>query len=101
MVPHVVVEVLSPSTESLDFNLKPPEYMGLASLVAYVIASQDEPMCWAWLRGKNGQFPAEPTLFKGRDIIKVSGKPQIEIPLAEVYRGILKPGRKRRAPRSL
>jgi Uma2 family endonuclease len=44
--PILIVEVLSPSTEQLDFTDKLQEYSGIASVQTYLICSQDEPRAW-------------------------------------------------------
>jgi Uma2 family endonuclease len=87
-VPAVVVEVLSPTTEGIDFNAKLAEYGGLGSLKAYIVASQDQPRCWVWLRADDGHFPESPDEVVGLerriDIPPLS----LSISLAEIYRGI-------------
>jgi Uma2 family endonuclease len=86
--PVLIVEVLSPSSTARDLDAKPGEYLGLASVQAYIVASQDEPACLVWLRGSDGKFSAEPVEIKGpTGLIRV---PQlsVEIALADVYRGI-------------
>ncbi len=60
-VPVVVVEVLSASSEERDLSAKPIEYMSLESLQAYIVASQDEPLCYVWLRGEDGAFTSAPS----------------------------------------
>jgi Uma2 family endonuclease len=86
--PSLVVEVLSPSTQALDLNTKPPEYMSLAPLEAYIVASQDAPLCWVWLRGSDGRFPQLPEELAGAEsTIQVSAL-GLKISLADIYRGI-------------
>jgi Uma2 family endonuclease len=86
--PWLIVEVLSPSSEERDLATKPVEYLGLASLQAYIVASQNEPLCYVWLRGDDGAFAPAPLVIKGRaESIQVSAL-SATIPLAEVYRGI-------------
>ena len=43
--PVVIVEVLSETSGERDLEIKPAEYTGLPSLLAYIVASQDEPVC--------------------------------------------------------
>jgi Uma2 family endonuclease len=91
----LLVEVLSPSTQHLDLNVKPPEYMGLPLLEAYIAASQDEPCCWAWLRAADGGFPELPHEIAGLDrLIAIPGL-ALSIPLEEIYRGIVHQGGQR------
>lgn len=87
-VPMIVVEVLSASSEERDLSAKPIEYMSLASLQAYVVASQDEPLCYVWLRRGDGSFAAAPCVVKGRDRSIQIASMSVTIPLAEIYRGI-------------
>ena len=54
--PAIVVEVLSPTSGERDTEIKPAEYMGLPSLLAYIVASQGEPACLVWLRAPDGSF---------------------------------------------
>ncbi len=86
--PVVVVEVLSPSSEERDLSVKVFEYTGLASLDTYIVASQDEALCYVWQRRADGTFAAQPDTVKGRDQIIQVPALGIAIPLAEIYRGI-------------
>jgi Uma2 family endonuclease len=87
-VPTIVVEVLSPTTEEMDLNVKLGEYGGLSSLKAYIVANQDEVRCWVWLRAGDGSFPELPHEVAGLgrrlDIPALS----LSIPLEEIYRGV-------------
>jgi Uma2 family endonuclease len=87
-VPALVFEVLSPSTTSIDLDVKPAEYLALASLQAYVVASQNEAACLMWLRAADGRFPAEPVELGASGVIAL---PQLNvaIPVADIYRDIL------------
>ena len=84
----LVVEMLSPSSLARDLDVKPFEYMGLASLQAYIVASQTEAACLAWVRRSDGRFPPDPAEYQTNDVIAV---PQLGIALsvAEIYRGIV------------
>jgi Uma2 family endonuclease len=88
--PVLLVEVLSPSSVATDMTVKLAEYTQLASLEAYIVASQDEPIVWAWQReAKTRTFPSKPQEFSGRDgVITIDGL-SISLPLSELYRGIL------------
>lgn len=87
--PAMVVEVLSPSTTATDLDVKPEEYTSLASLDAYVVASQHEPACLVWMRGEDGAFSA-PMEFRGHaaTITVVARGFTLALPLAVIYRGI-------------
>ena len=94
--PVMLVEVLSPSTTGVDLTEKPAEYMSFDTLEAYVVASQDEPICWMWQRTAAGSepssaprvFPQLPAEISGRDQSIGLTALGIELPLAEIYRGI-------------
>ena len=88
-VPAVVVEVLSPTTEEMDLNVKLPEYRGIASLQAYIVASQDEALCWLWLRVANNGIPEQPDEVIGLERSINIPALGVSIPLAEIYRGIV------------
>src|SRR5262249_23131341 len=52
--PALLVEVLSPSTETLDLRDKAAEYLQLPSLAAYIAFAQSEPKACVWIRGEDG-----------------------------------------------
>jgi hypothetical protein len=81
--------MLSPSSEERDVVMKPAEYLTLASLQAYIVASQAEAACLVWLRGPDGNFPAEPLQIKGpAGVIRIPAL-AVELPLDDIYRGIV------------
>jgi Uma2 family endonuclease len=86
--PVIAIEVLSPSSEERDLDIKPLEYLAIPSLQAYIVAAQDEPACLVWLRDNNGMFPAEPVEVKGHSGIIRIAKLAVEIRLSDIYRGI-------------
>ena len=88
--PVVIVEVLSPSSTGRDMHEKRSEYLGLPSLAAYIVASQDEPIIWVWQRdAASREFAAEPTEIAGRERAVTLDALAISLPLAEIYRGIV------------
>lgn len=91
MRPALIVEVLSPSTSAADLDQKPAEYLALASLDAYVIASQDEAAMLVYERGADGTFPARPREIEGAgEIISLKGRAfDLTFALSEIYRGIV------------
>ena len=87
--PVVLVEVLSPSSVSRDLNLKLAEYTRLASLEAYIVASQDEPIVWVWQRDRESRiFPAKPLEIKGKEHAINLVALAITLPLTDLYRAI-------------
>ncbi len=87
--PVLLVEVLSPSSKSTDMTIKLAEYTSLQSLEAYIVASQDEAICWLWQRGgADRAFQAMPEKVKGRDNAIAITALATSLPLSEIYRGI-------------
>jgi Uma2 family endonuclease len=84
--PLFVAEVLSPSTMAEDFGPKAREYLGVPSLLHYLILSQDEPTAWLWTR--------ELEAWTGPDVI--SGRSQalplnnlgVTLKMADLFDGI-------------
>jgi hypothetical protein len=72
----------------MDLNVKLAEYRGIASLQAYVVASQDEPLCWLWLRAADGAIPELPDEIAGTERSIDIPVLAASIPLGEIYRGI-------------
>jgi hypothetical protein len=65
------------------------EYTSLPSLEAYIVASQDEPICWVWQRtGADRSFERKPEDISGRDKAIEIGALGISLPMSEIYRGI-------------
>ncbi|MBK7977862.1 MAG: Uma2 family endonuclease [Deltaproteobacteria bacterium] len=54
--PSLVVEVLSPSTESYDRGRKFEHYRTIASLVDYILVSQDAPLVEHFVRQPSGSW---------------------------------------------
>jgi Uma2 family endonuclease len=86
--PVLVAEVLSKSSQTRDLATKPAEYTSLESLHAYIVASQDGPECWVWLRGADGRFPETAAKVEGRDALIHVASLGVELPLGVIYRGI-------------
>jgi Uma2 family endonuclease len=84
--PVLLVEVLSPSSVGTDMVAKLAEYTSLPSLEAYIVASQEEPICWIWQRtGEARSFAQKPA---GRDKSIEIAALGIALPMGEIYRGI-------------
>ena len=77
-----------PFTSPADFYPSTGTPTSLLSLQAYIVASQDQPACFVWLRRADGTFAAEPAAVEGRDAVIHIPALSVAIPLAEVYRGI-------------
>jgi Uma2 family endonuclease len=82
--PLLLVEVLSSSSLATDMNVKAAEYMSLASLQAYIVAAQDEPRLWIWVRQGAG-WPAQPAEYVGKDGVVRIDALGIDLPMAEIF----------------
>jgi Uma2 family endonuclease len=81
--PRLIVEVLSPSTESHDRGWKFRNYQLIASLEEYVLISQDEPRVERFLRqGDVGWLVTLVTGLNQRIRLESVG---CELPLVEIY----------------
>ena len=83
----LVVEVLSESSRKRDLNTKRREYLSMSTLQAYIVASQNAPLCLAWVRQEDGQFRNVATELRPGATFDV---PQLAISLsiAGIYAGI-------------
>jgi hypothetical protein len=73
-------------------NVKLAEYTSLPSLEAYIVASQDEPLCRVWQRhGEERDFPQEPHVIKGGEAVIALPALAISLPLSVIYRNIVTP----------
>lgn len=86
-----MVEVLSPSSVARDFVEKCAEYQTFATLEAYIVASQDEAICWIWQRRDDGSFPDCPDEVAGREAMIELTASRISLPMAKIFRGIPDP----------
>jgi Uma2 family endonuclease len=87
--PVLLAEVLSPSTAEIDFGDKTAEYLELQSLLAYIVLSQDEAKAWMWSRASmSAPFAAVPKVISGVESLIPVGGLQLDVPMADVYRGV-------------
>lgn len=84
----VIFEVLSPSSVARDFLEKREEYASFETLEAYVIVSQDEPICWLYERGADGKLMDKPLEISGREAALILAARGISLPLSDIYRGL-------------
>ena len=80
--PIVIVEVLSPSTESFDRGKKFESYQRIASLMEYVLVSQDRPRVEQFLRQPDGRWLYSETSAEGS--IKLTSI-DCELSLNDIY----------------
>jgi Uma2 family endonuclease len=86
--PHLIVEVLSPSSEKFDRGAKFAMYKTLESCREYMLVSQDEPLVELFSRRPGGWFLIE---ARGLDAsIRIEGL-GCEIPLSGIYRNVALP----------
>ncbi|MBK8066356.1 MAG: Uma2 family endonuclease [Rhodanobacteraceae bacterium] len=82
--PCLVAEVLSPTTEAIDRGAKLRAYREIASLQAYVLVSQDEPLIEVYRRA--GELWTYEAISDGRDIaLPCTARP---LTLDAVYAGL-------------
>ena len=86
--PILLVEVLSPSSVTVDLVIKLREYLSIPSLAAYIVASQDEPRLTVWLRGADRTFPQLPIEFEdAKDQFTIAAL-GLTVVLGDCYRGM-------------
>lgn len=81
--PRLIVEVLSPSTESHDRSDKFADYIRCPVLEEYVMVVQDKPRIECYHRQGDGSWSF--TWFEGIDATARLRSLQIEMPLREAY----------------
>jgi Uma2 family endonuclease len=89
--PTLLIEVLSPSTESHDRGTKFERYGEIESFREYVLVSQDEPKVSVFLRRDNGDWKI--THYEGVDATARLDTVEADLPLAEVYANVTFPPR--------
>lgn len=83
--PCTVIEVLSPSTSSVDLREKLLTYRRLPSLKAYVIVYQDEMRVKTISRDANGAWWEAEVAGEGNVLFPC---PELELTLAEIYEDV-------------
>ena len=85
--PHVIIEVLSSSTEAYDRGAKFAHYRSIESLQAYVLIAQDRPHIELFERGTDGRWVlSEAKGLESRLELEALG---CVLELSEVYERIL------------
>jgi Uma2 family endonuclease len=85
--PRVVVEVLSPSTQTTDYLRKPRDYGAIPSVDAYLIVHPDSPRVVVLRRTAEGLEPDE-DYVNLTDVIELSSI-GATLALADIYAGTL------------
>jgi Uma2 family endonuclease len=83
--PCVIVEVLSPSTRSIDLREKFLAYRRIASLKAYVVVYQDEVRVMRHYRDEDGVWWDDEVAGEGNVPFPC---PELVLMLADIYRGL-------------
>ena len=84
--PILIVEVLSPTTESYDRGLKFERYRALASLQAYLLLTQERPHAELYQRTPEGLWSLSEA--SGPEGVLRVGALDLDLPLAELYRQV-------------
>jgi Uma2 family endonuclease len=85
--PRLVVEILSPSTETIDRREKMIAYRTIKSLVEYVIVHQDKALIEVYK--KNAAPGWTLTEFANSDSLRLDSLPEaLPIPLQDIYEGL-------------
>jgi Uma2 family endonuclease len=84
--PLLLVEVLSPATESDDRGEKFERYRTIESFREYVLVSQKKPHVQVFLRRDNGDWKI--SYLEGLDAIARFGSIDVDLPLSDVYDGV-------------
>lgn len=81
--PTVLIEVLSPSTESYDRGAKSGQYRRLPSLREYVLIAQDRPQVEVFIRHDNGDWLLREA--SDLDSVVTLSSVSVSLPLREIY----------------
>jgi Uma2 family endonuclease len=88
--PSVVIEVLSPSTETYDRGSKSSEYRKIASLHEYAFISQTELRVEIYGRKENGEW-GEFSVYEGTQAVCKFHSLNCSVRLSDPYAGIVFP----------
>lgn len=84
--PRVIIEVLSPTTESYNRSKKFDFYCELESLRDYILVAQDEPQVERFVRQDDGSWML--TVFKGLAAVLEFPALACTLPLSEIYQDV-------------
>jgi Uma2 family endonuclease len=84
--PRLLVEVLSPSTESYNRGKKFDLYRDAESLREYILVSQDEPLVERFIKQTDGSWNL--VVYKGLEATLELPSISCSIPLAEIYEDV-------------
>lgn len=81
--PSVILEILSPSTESYDRGVKFQHYRTIESLQEYILIAQDRPAIERYTRQQHHEWLLSDIV--GIDAVLAIAAVQADIPLTEIY----------------
>lgn len=84
--PRLIVEVLSPTTETTDRGVKWLHYQRLSMLRDYLMVSQQEPIIEHYYRDEHGEWQS--VIHQGLETIMNISALDCAIPLHRIYDGI-------------
>jgi Uma2 family endonuclease len=85
-MPLLIAEVLSPSTEPIDFGPKADEYRTIDSLRYYLVLSQEVRRAWLWARGTDDRW-SDPMLIEADESVDLPDL-GISFNIDELYSGL-------------
>jgi Uma2 family endonuclease len=85
--PVIIIEVLSPSTATIDLGDKAAEYLRIPSLLAYIVLSLDEPKAWTYARTDAGST-AGPGIIAGPEAVISIAALHLNLPMGDIYAGV-------------
>ncbi len=85
--PVLIVEVLSPSTVTVDRHTKLPEYQQFTSVQEIVLVDQDRPRVEVERRGPDGRWHT--VVSQGLDAVLTLQSVPLALPLRSLYAGVL------------
>jgi Uma2 family endonuclease len=84
--PVVIVEVVSAGTRRIDTGEKKDAYLAIPSLSVYALVEQDTPLVTVFRRSEQG---VRRETFEGLDSVIPLPEVEAELPLAELYDGVV------------
>ena len=85
--PVLLIEVLSPSSETIDLADKSGEYLRLPTLSAYIVFAQREPKAWIWQREERDLARTRREVAGLDQTIHIAAL-DLQLALTKVYAGI-------------
>ncbi|CAN5571975.1 Uma2 family endonuclease [soil metagenome] len=84
--PQIIIEILSPSTESYDRGEKFDMYRNVESIREYILVAQKLPHCYRFVRLPDGSWNLN--AFHGLEQSLAFASISVSVPLSEIYEGV-------------